>query len=613
MYKEFSLLHCSISHLVQMTTKQISDVPAPGVNGEPKAVGWGSDAIVQQLSRLNIPYLPLVPGSSFRGAHDSFVNFNGNKNPQMLVTLHEEHAVAIAHGYAKVTEKPLAVGIHANVGLMHASMAIFNAFCDRVPMLIVGATGPLDAMKRRPWIDWTHTAIDQAALIRPFIKFDDQPYGVNSAVRSLVKATASTVAKPSAPVYVCLDVSLQEGEVEPNSVSFPDTERYFNVKSPAADAGDVTAVANHLKNSKRPLFLLGRLNRTQESWGERIELAERFDARVMTDIKQASPFPTKHKLHSCPPSLFNSPQGSEDIRQADLVIAFEWLDPAGTLHAAYGLDAEPSCKVIHISLDSALHNGWSKDHFDNTPAEMSITADADKFLSTLLRATSGVKAAKSDWDWSSAPDPGVQNPESDDIYMDTLAGTLNAVISPDETCLIRIPLGWRGADLNTTHPLSFLGGDGGYGIGSGPGMTVGAALALKDTKYLPVAVLGDGDYLMSSSALWTAARYRIPLLAIVANNSSYYNDEVHQERVAKVRSRPVENKWIGMKLDDPAPDLSMSAKSLGLTVLGEQVTRRGDLKSILQKAVQEVKAGKSVLVDVRVLPDGYSSAIEKGK
>ncbi|KAF2095869.1 acetolactate synthase II [Rhizodiscina lignyota] len=596
-----------------MAAKQISDVPAPGINGTPKSIGWGSDAIVQQLSRLNIPYMTIVPGSSFRGAHDSLVNFNENRNPQMLISLHEEHAIAIAHGYAKVTGKPLAVGIHANVGLMHASMAIYNAFCDRVPMLILGATGPLDAMKRRPWIDWIHTAIDQAAIIRPFIKFDDQPYGVNSAVRSLVKATASTTLKPSAPVYVCLDVSLQEGEVDPNSVSFPDTERYFNTQSPNGSIHDVSSVAKLLTTSKKPLFLLGRLNRSQQNWNERVQLAERFHAFVMTDIKQASPFPTKHKLHACPPSLFNSPQGSEVIRQAELVIGFEWVDLAGTLHAACGLDAEPSSKVVNISLDSALHNGWSKDHFDTPPADISITADADKFLTALLEETKDLTPSENEWNDAKAPEPAPQNPQNDDIYMSSLAEALNATISPDEACLIRVPLGWRGADLNTTHPLGFLGADGAYGIGSGPGQTVGAALALKDTTYLPYAVLGDGDYLMSSSALWTAARYRIPLLVVVANNGSYYNDEVHQERVAKVRSRPVENKWIGMKLDDPAPDLSLNARSLGLTVLGEQVTRRGELKNVLMKAIQEVKSGKPVLVDVRVLPDGYSSAIEKGK
>lgn len=177
---------------------EASSNPDPRLSDKPKEhdteqkIGFGSDAIAEQLSRLNLDYISLVPGSSYRGLHDSIVNLKGNANPEMLVCLHEEHAVSIAHGYAKVARKPMAVGLHANVGLMHAAMAIYNAWCDRVPMLVLGATGPLDATRRRPWIDWIHTAQDQAAIVRPYIKFDDQPQGVNAAISSLVHATVAT-------------------------------------------------------------------------------------------------------------------------------------------------------------------------------------------------------------------------------------------------------------------------------------------------------------------------------------------------------------------------------------------------------------------------------------
>ena len=150
--------------------------------GSKPPIAFGSDAIAEQLSRLHLDYISLVPGSSYRGLHDSLVNYNLNTKPEMLITLHEEHAVSIAHGYAKVAEKPMAVGLHANVGLMHATMAIYNAFCDRVPMVILGATGPLDAERRRPWIDHVHTAQDQGALVRPFVKWDDQPTGANAGM-----------------------------------------------------------------------------------------------------------------------------------------------------------------------------------------------------------------------------------------------------------------------------------------------------------------------------------------------------------------------------------------------------------------------------------------------
>ena len=486
-------------------------------------------------------------------------------------------------------------------------------------MLIIGATGPLDAAKRRPWIDWLHTATDQAALIRPFIKFDDQPHSPNAAIASLLHATAATSAKPCAPAYVCLDVSLQEDEVDQSSVHFPDTKRYLNVDASGPASEDVKEVLSLLRNSKKPLFLLGRLDRSESNWKDRIGLAERYDARVITDIKQSSPFPTDHRLNASAPSVFTPPRTSEIIRSADLIISFEWVDLAGTLQASHEVGVEPAARIVHVSLDSALHNGWSKDHFGLPPADITLRADPDKTLSALLTADE----AKSQSEWSEAfvneqsEMNGIPNGDSkQDIFMTDLANALYSTVSPDDMCLVRAPLGWKGIDLRATHPLGFMGMDGAAGIGSGPGQVVGTALALEELSrdLLTVAIIGDGDFAMGSSALWTAARYRLPLLVIVANNASYYNDEVHQERVANRRSRPVENKWIGMRLDDPAPDVHKMAQGLGCTIVTEeQVKKASELPGLLQKAVHEVKNGKPVVLDVRVLPEGYSSALEKAK
>src|SRR5512142_1256589 len=175
---------------------------------------WGSDAIAAMLRALDIPYLALNPGASYRGLHDSIVNYLGNERPQMLLCLHEESAVAIAHGYAKVTGKAMAAAVHSNVGLMHATMAFFNAWCDRMPMIVLGATGPVDASKRRPWIDWIHTARDQGALVRDFTKWDDQPASIPAAQEALVRAAQLATTAPRGPVYVCLDVGLQESRLE---------------------------------------------------------------------------------------------------------------------------------------------------------------------------------------------------------------------------------------------------------------------------------------------------------------------------------------------------------------------------------------------------------------
>src|SRR3981081_4091370 len=170
------------------------------IEGKPdETVAWGSDVAAQMLRRCGIRYLSLNPGASYRGLHDSLVNHLGNEKPGILLCLHEDHSVAIAHGYAKATGEPMGCVLHSNVGLLHGMMGLFNAWCDRVPMMVLGATGPVDAEKRRPWIDWIHTSRDQAAFIRSIIKWDDQPTSPQALVESMTRATLATrsAAPPS--------------------------------------------------------------------------------------------------------------------------------------------------------------------------------------------------------------------------------------------------------------------------------------------------------------------------------------------------------------------------------------------------------------------------------
>ena len=226
---------------------------------------FGSDAIAEMLRKLDTPYVALNPGSSFRGLHDSLVNYLGNRDPQMLLCLHEEHAVAIAHGWAKVTGTPLAVILHANVGVMHASMAVYNAWCDRVPMLIFGATGPVDAAKRRPWIDWIHTSRDQAAIIRPYVKWDDQPASLEASLSSMLRSSIITQTAPKAPTYVCFDVSVQEEPID-EMPAFPSPERHAAPRMAQFSESDARSVLDLLETSEKPVFLMGRVSRDQADW-----------------------------------------------------------------------------------------------------------------------------------------------------------------------------------------------------------------------------------------------------------------------------------------------------------------------------------------------------------
>ncbi len=598
------------------TTNTRADEPAVPVPDD-AAMRWWSDAVAELLRRLQVRHVSLNPGASFRGLHDSLVNYLGNERPDIVLCLHEEHAVSLAHGYAKVTEEPMAVALHTNVGLMHATMALFNAFCDRVPMLVIGATGPFDAELRRPWIEWIHTTADQGALIRSFVKWDDQPSSGPASLESLVRGHAITSTKPSAPVYVCLDAAVQESELPPSGVGLPDPARHPAPPSPGPLPAQVRAVSALLESAERPLLLMGRMSRAEDDWQGRVQLAQALGAAVLTDLKVPAAFPASHPLNTATPGTFLTDSGRALLLGADVVLSFDWVDLGGSLRQAYGTD-EVRARVISCSQDHVLHNGWSKDHFELAPVDLAIAADPDLLVRSLVeQLASNTPAEQRDWpppraseEGASAADAAANGAEAIDVRV--LASALRAELDGHSTCIVRLPLSWHGDDLHAEHPLDYLGQDGGAGLGSGPGMAVGAALALAESERLAVAVLGDGDFLMGCQALWSAARYGLGLLVVVANNGSFFNDEVHQERVARARARPRENRSIGIAIDSPDPDLGELARSLGLSGHGP-VRERRQLSGILSGAVAEALAGAAVVVDVRVNTSGYPGAAELGR
>src|SRR5664279_1749488 len=572
------------------------DRPVPaGIN----AAGFGSDVVADALRALDIPYIALNPGASYRGLHDSLVNYLGNERPQMLLCLHEESAVAIAHGYAKVTGKAMAAAVHSNVGLMHATMAFFNAWCDRMPMVVLGATGPVDATMRRPWIDWIHTARDQGALVRGYTKWDDQPASPVAAREAVLRAGWIANTAPRGPTYVNLDAEMQESKLaEP--VAPIDSKRYMPEVANAAPAGAVKQAADLLRNAKQPVILAGRVSRDLDAWKARIALAERLGARVVTDIKVGAAFPTDHPLHAgAPGGSVLAPEAADAIRSADVILSLDWVDIAGTFK---GLGGNIASKVVQVSVDHHLHNGWSMDYQALPPVDVMIACEPDAAVPALLAALGpggprAVAAVRHEFPKLAA----------DKLTVDHLADALRRAVENRPTSLTHVTLSWNGASWPFRHPLDYLGSDGGGGVGGGPGISVGAALALKGSGRLAVAVCGDGDFMMGVTALWTAAHYKIPLLIVVANNRSFFNDELHQERVARMRNRPVENRWVGQRISEPAIDLAGIARAQGAQGFGP-VETIAELGATFAKAIAAVDAGSVAVVDVRVEP-GYTAAM----
>ena len=382
-----------------------------------------------------------------------------------------------------------------------------------------------------------------------------------------------------------------------------EAKRYMPPVVSAAPPDHVKQAAEWLKGAKHPVILAGRVSRDVTAWKQRVALAEAIGAYVCTTPKVGAAFPTDHPMHLDAPQPFTKDELTPHLREADVVLSLDWVDLNGTLRS---LGGAPAAKVIQVSLDHQLHNGWSMDYQGLPPVDLFIAADPDVATAALVEAI-GQVSSKKVASKPKGPPRALHQPAGgkSTLGIEDLAHALRGVVGGLDVTLTHLPLSWQGSFWHFRHPLDFLGSDGGGGVGGGPGISVGAALALKGSGRLPIGICGDGDFLMSVTSLWTAVHYRIPLLIVVANNRSFYNDEVHQERMAILRNRPVDNKWIGQKMLDPEIDMAGLARAQGARGFGP-IVRHEELATALAHAVAAVENGEVAVVDVRIEP-GYGA------
>ena len=415
---------------------------------------WNSDTIAELLRALGLEYVAICPGSSFRGLHESLVNCLGNRRPEMLLCLHEENAVAVAHGYARVTGKPMGVIVHSNVGLMHATMAVYNAWCDRMPVMILGGVGPLDAARRRTPIDWLHSVADQGALVRNYVKWDDQPLSPKAAVELLLRGHQMACTAPKAPVYITLDQRLQEDSFAYARSMMPDVGRFRAPAPPAPDLALIETAAELLLGARSPVILAGRVSRDETAWAQRVRLAEFLGARVLTDLKVAAAFPSDHPLHGPDPAIaFTPDDGVAIMRDADVILSLDWWDQATLFNQAWG-EGDVPAKVIRCSIDSLVHRGWTRDHMGLTPVDLDILAEPDHAVPALLAAIERradepfrrAAAERLNACRASRKRPEPVRPLSGnagDIGLWDIGATLSDALGDKPYCLMRAPLGWH--------------------------------------------------------------------------------------------------------------------------------------------------------------------------
>jgi len=575
---------------------------------------WGSDVILDMLRLLGIEYAAVLPGSSFRGIHDSAVNYTANNRPEMLLCNHEMICVAMARGYYRATGRPMVAMLHNFVGLLNSAMTIYDAWCDRTPVIIVGGTGPMDATMRRPWIDWIHTANLQADPIRNFVKFDDQPWSVASIPESMMRAYRIAVSDPGGPVYLCFDTDDQE---EPITEPFdlPDVSRFAPAPIPRPDPASLKEAARLLVNAEFPVALADRVGRSAEAVRALVELADLLALPVL-NLGSSQAFPTHH------PMAFAG-MNRELLRDADVVLGLDCVDLAGSSrvtlpgHGARIRLETPNAtkKVINVSMDELLTRSMATDYQALPVADIPILSTPAVVLPLLIEAVrseldSGARARidrrrqvlegkqrELQQRFRKLRDEQWDRPEISELR---LWAELWDAIKNENFCLTHGAPG-RSAPgiLNLPGPERSVAGGGGGAVGSGPGVALGAGLGVRDAGKLPIGFFGDGDFLSGNQAVWTAAHYGIPGVWVLKNNRSYYNDEDHQLQLAHLRERPVENKWIGMRMENPAVDFAGLARDLGAGGEGP-ISDVAELPGALQRAVQRAKEGELVVVDVRV-------------
>ncbi len=575
----------------------------------------GSDFMVDVLKSLGIEYICSNPGSSFRALHESVINYGGNRNPEFLTCCHEESAVGMAHGYAKIEGKPLAVFAHGTVGLQHAAMAIYNAYCDRVPVYIIFGN-IADAENRRPGVEWAHSVQDGASLVRDFVKWDDAPASLTHFAESAVRAYKIAMTPPTMPVVLVADGDLQEDAIAADArLSIP---KLTLTAPPQGESGAVAEAARLLVAAANPVIIADRAARTPAGMKLLVELAEALQAPVIDQGGRMN-FPTRHPLNQ-------TERSRALVGGADVILGLELTDFWGTVHSyrdQLQRTSQPitkaGAKLISItSGDLFLHSNYQD--FQRYPeVDLAIAADAEATLPSLIEAVKrqitadrkralddrGAKLAAAGRDaLDRARTEATYAWDASPISTARLSAELWAQIKNDDWSLVsdvpfvsRWPLRLWSFDKH----YQYLGGSGGAGVGYGAPAAVGAALANRKHGRLSVSIQNDGDLMYAPAVLWTAAHHRIPLLSVMHNNRAYHQELMHVQRMANRHNRGIDRATIGTTLEDPNVDYSKIAQGLGVHAEGP-ITDPKDLGPALKRAVEIVRRGEPALVDVVTQP-----------
>ncbi len=573
---------------------------------------WQSDVIVDLIKHYGFPYIALNPGASYRGLHDSLVNYGGNR-PPILLCQHEKIAVQIAHGYAKATGRPMVAIVHDIVGMLHATMGIYYAYIDRCPVFVIGATGPMDESRRRPFIDWIHTANVNGEQLRHYVKWDYQPASIEGVPDSFARAYAAMMTEPQGPIYMCYDAWLQEQPLTAD-VALPQASTNKVPAAMAADSAALAEVADRLLAAEYPVLMAEYVARSPDGFDNLVALAETVGAAVF-DIHARLNFPNRHPLNlSCEKEIF---------RDADLILMLDVRDWEKSTHFIDRGKRQvmpyyrPDCQLIDVGFGEINLSKWSMDYARMPACSLRVLGDTLTAIPALTRLCreriakdTGLAARvaerakrvgqKHDALFKTWADEAKKDWDGTPIALPRLANDLWDAIKDEDWVLTACNLQewvyklWD-FDKPYRHPGQALG------TGTQIGVSLGVALAHRGKGRLVVDIQPDGDLMFDAGALWSAAKNDIPMLIVMYNNRAYYNDWEHQIRVAHHRGTPVERAYIAQDISGPEPDFATLARSMGWYAEGP-IENPADIAPALRRAIAQVKAGKPALVDTVLRP-----------
>jgi acetolactate synthase-1/2/3 large subunit len=580
----------------------------------------GSDYMVDVLKSLGLDYVCANPGSSFRGLHESVINYGANTSPEFITCCHEESSVAMAHGYFKVEGKPLGVFAHGTVGLQHASMAIYNAYCDRVPVYIVlGNT--LDATMRQPGFEWLHSVQDAAAMVRDYTKWDDTPASLQHFGESAVRAYKIAMTPPYGPVVIVADTELQERPpAEGATLRAP---KLTLAAPPQGDSGAVAEVARLLVAATNPVLVADKMARTAAGLQYLIELAELLQAAVISQNGRMN-FPSQHPLN-------HSMRSEAAVGDADMILALEAANFFGALHGfrdqlhrTFRPLTKTGVKLASITAGDLYLKANYQDFQRYPEVDVAIAADAEATLPSLIEAVKRLitddrrrafqergtqLAAASRASFERARTDASYGWDASPISSARAAAELWAQIRTEDWALVSASVGpsaagWAGWPQRLwkfEKHYHHIGSTGAAGIGYGAPATVGAALANRKYGRLSVSIQNDGDLMYGPGALWTAAHHRIPLLIVMNNNRAYHEEVMHLQRMAGRRSRGIDRAGVGTTMENPPIDFAKLAQSLGVYAEGP-ISNPRDLGPAINRALDVVKRGEPALIDAVMQP-----------